>query len=101
MQGMPRYYRHIRQGDQLIRDPEGIELSNLDAAHAETLDEIRDLLAESVRRGRDDWLHDAIVIMDENGLELMTIPFVEALPARLYKLLSSVLTFGSGPAGKL
>lgn len=88
---MPRYYRHIRQGDYLIQDPEGIELSGLDAARAEVIDGIRDLVAEAIRRGRDDWVKDAIVITDAAGQELMTIPFIEALPPSLYKALRHVL----------
>jgi len=84
---MPRYYRHIRQGERLIEDPEGIERPDLDAARAEALGGIRDLLGEAVRRGKDDWLDDAIVLTDETGRALMTIPFVEALPPRLHKAL--------------
>ncbi len=97
---MPRYYRHIRQNDQLIPDPEGIDLPSLEAARAEAIEGIRDLLADAVRRGIDDWLADAIVIMDEDGQELMTIPFIEALPPRLYKLLYSVLSSAREPPSK-
>jgi len=34
---------------------------------------------------------DAIVITDAAGQELMTIPFIEALPPSLYKALRHVL----------
>ncbi|WP_205790316.1 DUF6894 family protein [Microvirga makkahensis] len=88
---MPRFYRHIRQGGRLIEDPEGIERPDLGAARAEALDGTRDLLAEAIRHGRDDWLTDAIVITDEAGQELLTIPFIEALPPRLYEALLAVL----------
>lgn len=97
---MPRYYRHIRQGDQLIEDPEGIDLADLDAARAEAIEGIRDLVAEAIRQGKEDWLMDGIVIMDEAGRELMRIPFIEALPPQLYKLLHSVLSFDAEPPGK-
>jgi len=92
---MPRYYRHIRQGDQLIEDPDGIEHPDLDAARTEAIDGIRDLIGEAIRHGRDDWLGDAIVITDETGRELMTIPFIEALPPRLYKAFLAVLPSAS------
>ncbi|MFC5483162.1 DUF6894 family protein [Microvirga aerilata] len=87
---MSRYYRHIRQGDRLIQDPEGVELRDLDAARAEAIQGIRDILAEAIKRGTDNPLDDAIVITDEAGRELMTIPFIEALPPRLYKALLDV-----------
>ncbi|WP_134499057.1 DUF6894 family protein [Microvirga pakistanensis] len=87
---MPRYYRHIRQGDQLIQDPDGIELPDLDAARGEALEGIRDILADAIRRGMDAPLDDAIVIMDEAGRELAIIPFAEALPLRLRRVLASV-----------
>ncbi|MBM1169882.1 DUF6894 family protein [Microvirga arabica] len=87
---MPRYYRHIRQSDRLIEDPEGIERPNLDAARTEALNGIRDLLAEAIKQGKDDLLDDAIVIADETGRELMTIPFIEALPPRLSEALLAV-----------
>jgi hypothetical protein len=80
---MPRYYRHLRQGDQLIQDTDGIELADLDAAQADALEGIRDILAEAIKRGNDVPLDDAIVITDEAGRELMTIPFIKALPPRL------------------
>ena len=80
---MPRYYRHIRQSDQLIHDTDGIELADLDAARADALEGIRDILAEAIKRGNDVPLDDAIVITNKAGRELMTIPFIEALPPRL------------------
>jgi hypothetical protein len=91
---MPRYYRHIRHGDELMEDPEGIELPGLDAARAEAIDGIRDLLGEAIRRGKDDLLDDAIVITDEAGQELMTIPFREGLPPRLQDALLAMMPSG-------
>ncbi len=90
LDGMPRYYLNIRQGERLLRDPEGIERPDLDAAQVEALDGIRDLLGAAIRQGQDDWLDDALVITDETGRELMTIPFIEALPPRLYEALLAV-----------
>jgi hypothetical protein len=92
---MPRYYRHIRQDNGFIEDPEGIELPDLDAARAEALDGIRDLLAEAVKSGKDDLLDDAIIITNDSGQELMTIPFREGLPSRLRDALLAILPSGS------
>ena len=80
---MPRYFCHLCQGDRLILDPDGTVLPDLDAARAEALQGIRDILGEAIKRGDDDLLDEAVVIADETGRELMTIPFKEALPPRL------------------
>ncbi|WP_230530800.1 DUF6894 family protein [Microvirga roseola] len=95
---MPRYYCHIRQGGQIIEDSEGVDLPDIDAARDDALHGIRDLLSEAVRQGKDDWLDDAIIIADETGRELMTIPFIEALPPRLYKAMLAVLSSASKPS---
>jgi hypothetical protein len=92
---MPRYYRHILHSDGLIADPEGIELPDLDAARAEALEGIRDLLAEAIKSGKDDLLNDAIIITGDSGRALMTIPFREGLPPRLRDALLAMLSPGS------
>ena len=80
---MPRYYLHIQQGGQLPQDPDGIECPNVEAARAEAVAGIRDILAVAIEYGANDGLDGAIVIADESGRELMTIPFSEALPPRM------------------
>jgi hypothetical protein len=96
--GMARYYRHIRQGDRLVEDPEGVELPDLDAARAEALQGIRDVLAEAIKRGDDTALDEVIVIADEAGREMMTIPFADALPPRLRRGLLGEVATGSNPS---
>ena len=86
-EGMPRFYRHMQHGDQFIEDPEGIELPDLDAARADALRGVRDLLSEAIRKGTDDLLEDAVIITDGSRRELMRIPFSEGLPSRLYEAL--------------
>jgi enamine deaminase RidA (YjgF/YER057c/UK114 family) len=80
---MPRYFRHIRHDGQIIQDPEGIDLPDLEAARAEAIQEIRDILAEAVKSGTDDMIDDALVLTDETGRVLTIIPFLEALPPRM------------------
>ena len=46
---MPRYYFHIRDGKDLIRDEEGTELPDPEAAHAEALASARDLAMDEIR----------------------------------------------------
>jgi hypothetical protein len=47
---VPRYYFNIREGSELIRDEEGTELPDPEAAHAEALASARDLAMDEIRR---------------------------------------------------
>jgi hypothetical protein len=71
---MPRYFFHIRTGDAVIRDPDGSDLPNLDAARAEARQAARDLLAALLKEGG---VLDGQVfeISDEAGSVLERIPF--------------------------
>lgn len=57
---MSRYYFHIREGDLLTLDEEGLELSGMDAARDEAAASMMDLM-------RGGLLGASIQIMDEVG----------------------------------
>lgn len=67
---MARYYFHIKDGADLIKDPEGTEL----------VKSARELWADAIKSGRDLGA-DAVVIADEQG-SLTFVPMAEALPKR-------------------
>lgn len=46
---MPRYFLHIRRHEDLIRDPEGAEFPNLEAALEEARNSLADMAAECLR----------------------------------------------------
>jgi hypothetical protein len=46
---MPKFYFHVRKGDKLIEDPEGMDFPNLGAARAEAMQAARDIVAENLR----------------------------------------------------
>jgi hypothetical protein len=71
---MPKFYFHVRNGSELIEDPEGMELPNVVAARAEAIQAARDILAEKVRFGSD-LKGELFEIWDENGL-------IESVPLR-------------------
>jgi hypothetical protein len=76
---MGRFYFHLKAGDQLIPDEEGLDLPNLWAAHCEALWSARELVANAIRSGKPQ-IADAFLIADEDGRELETVPFAAALP---------------------
>ena len=46
---MPRYFFHLRDGDHLLRDAEGAELLDLEAARTEALLVAREILSDELR----------------------------------------------------
>jgi hypothetical protein len=75
---MPQYYLHIRDGEQLIKDEEGIELPSIGSAKNEAEDAAREILASKVRAGEiiDDQQFE---IHDAWGNRMLTIPFRSVL----------------------
>lgn len=71
---MPLYYFHIRNGSKLEKDPDGVELPGIEAAHFEALKVARELRSELADFGND----AAIEIVDEAGQMLRTVMFSEA-----------------------
>ena len=71
---MPRYFFHIRTANALIRDHDGSDLPDLDAARHEAGESARHLLAELLRNGQ---VLDGQVfeISDESGKILERLPF--------------------------
>jgi len=49
---MGRFYFHLRAGDQIVPDDEGVDLPDLSAAQREAILAARELLAEAIKSGR-------------------------------------------------
>jgi hypothetical protein len=75
---MARFYFHIRRGDEFVRDTEGVDFPDVEAARREGLLAAREMLAEML-------LNNEIVdgqqfeIADEGGDTVATIPFRSAI----------------------
>jgi hypothetical protein len=78
---MTRYYFHIKDGADLIKDPEGTELLTAEEAKSQALKSARELWADAIKSGRDLGA-DAVVVADEHGQTLTFVPMAEALPKR-------------------
>jgi hypothetical protein len=76
---MRRFYFHLRAGDELVPDEEGIDLPDLSAARREAIEAARELLAEAIKDGRPE-VPEAFVIADEEGREIDTVPLAAVLP---------------------
>jgi Ser/Thr protein kinase RdoA (MazF antagonist) len=75
---MPRYYFHIRQGNVLVEDSSGVEVSGAEGLEDEAIEAARDLLADGDLQGLDrrDWVYE---VADESGATVLTLPFSEAV----------------------
>ncbi len=72
---MPRYYFHIRNGLDFEEDPAGLDLPDLDAAHAEAL-----IVAHELATVVPEYSSDTIIeIADETGQTLLLVPFSDAI----------------------
>jgi hypothetical protein len=63
---------------QIVRDFEGSELADIDAAIVEALEDVRMLMSDAVRDGRD-LAGRRVEIVDGSGSLLATVPYANAL----------------------
>jgi hypothetical protein len=52
---MSRFYVHIKNGAELIRDEEGIDLPTPEHARAEALQAARELCVDAIKQGTETW----------------------------------------------
>lgn len=75
---MARFFFHIRNHHEFLRDREGVEMTSARAALYEAEDAAREILAEKVRKGE---VIDGneFEVHDELGTRLFTLPFRDVL----------------------
>lgn len=79
---MARYYFHIHNRIGYVRDEEGEEVADLEAARMKAIDSVRSMLGDEARQGLID-LCGRIDIAEEAGEVLLVLPFTEAFELRL------------------
>jgi hypothetical protein len=79
---MPRFFINFRNGDKIVQDDVGQDFPGLYEARHAALASARELVAENVKS---DSPHpvEAVIITDENGKELLTVPARDVLPEPL------------------
>jgi hypothetical protein len=75
---MPLYYFHIRDGDDVARDLEGVEFATPELAHEEAILAARELLSQRTLRG-DASNAQAFEITDEHGAVIDVVPFKDVM----------------------
>jgi hypothetical protein len=79
---MPLFFINFRRDDQISKDDVGIDLPSLKEAGEAALVSAREILADTIKSGAKDPIQ-AVMITDESGQELMTIPAKDVLPEPL------------------
>jgi tryptophanase len=75
---MALFYTHVLQGQEWIRDLEGIQRRGLKQVEHEALEGARELLAADIKNGHLN-LDGAIAVEDENGFEIHRLLFSDAV----------------------
>ena len=81
---MGRFYFHVVEGAELLTDVEGAHLRDALEARQMAIRSAREILADAIRGGKNT-IPVALVIADEDGREIETIPFASVLPEPLKK----------------
>ena len=74
---MARYFFHLRDGDDQLLDPDGIELADQPAIEAAALNAARGMLSHEMREGRLD-LRYRIDVEDQRGTVVHSVDLADA-----------------------
>ena len=75
---MPHFYLHLRKGENFLRDPEGGEFIDIEAARQEAIQVARELVSEDIKFGRE--IDDGrFEIADEHGKTLLMVSLRDAV----------------------
>ncbi len=77
---MPRYYFHVRAGDDLAQDTQGVDLPDIDAARKEAVKRACRIWSE--RPPESSGNNETFEIADETGHVVLKVPFSEAFAER-------------------
>jgi hypothetical protein len=76
---MPRYFFNVRRSGVLIRDPEGDDLQDIEAARELGLEIVQDMVRlPHVYGEMREWQRNEFVITDETGATLLVLPFADS-----------------------
>ena len=81
---MRHFYFHVVEGTELLTDVEGAHLRNALEAREVAMRSAREILADAIRAGKNR-IPEAIIIADEQGRAIETVPLGVVLPESLKK----------------
>ena len=75
---MPRFYFHLKRGEELEPDPEGLDFPSMEDAYLEAFSAALEFWTELLAKHQDPTIM-AFEICDSAGNHLLTLPFSEVL----------------------
>ena len=72
---MPLYFFHIKEGDEVLHDKEGVDHPDLEAARAEAIEGIRQIVGDAVMFGSPLRLDREMHVVDDAGETLLKFTF--------------------------
>jgi len=75
---MARYFFHLRDGDTLLPDDEGLELPDLEAVRSYAVESARQLLSQAALSGNAGSVRQLIQVLDDGGRTVLTTPIGHA-----------------------
>jgi hypothetical protein len=79
---MPRYFYDLADGEEVIKDSDGVDFVDLEAAIAEAVGGAREVVAHGIIMN-EDLSGQSFLIRDEDGQTIATIRFRDTLPGKL------------------
>jgi hypothetical protein len=76
---MPLYFFHIKEGDEVLHDEEGVDFPDPEAARAEAIEGIRQIVGDAVRWGSPLRLDREMHVADDAGDTLLKFMFREVV----------------------
>jgi hypothetical protein len=74
-----RVYFHLKDGHGVIRDPEGVEVADLQAARVQAIQAIEELRQEDASASRD-WSGWTLEVADGSGAALFSLDLASRFP---------------------
>ena len=78
---MSRYYLHLRNEGEFIKDLEGADFPDVEAAKVEAVRSAREI-PEEIWSGSPVHLRDSVEVADSEGRTVLTVPFSDAVSIR-------------------
>ena len=76
---MSLYFFHIKEGDEVLHDEEGVDHPDLEAARAEAIESIRQIVGDAVMFGSPLRLDREMHVADDAGDTLLKLTFREVV----------------------
>lgn len=76
---MARIFLHIDEDGEILRDPDGSEVPDVQVARTEAIESARFIMSQAILSGKPLGRDKVFRLTDERGIVVLTVPFGDAL----------------------